>query len=162
MAAIALVLATVETALPSPLPGVKPGLGNIITLVALERLGWKGAAWVSLLRVLGAALLVGSLFTPGFFLSLAGAATSLAGLALMRPLPATWVGPVGQSVVAAFFHLAGQLVVARLWLVPSDGLYYFVPLLAISALLTGIVNGLVAVKLMDRLQWLPPPPSPSP
>lgn len=50
-AAAAIALTVAEAALPSPLPGIKPGLANIIVLVVLARYGWRDAAWVSLLRV---------------------------------------------------------------------------------------------------------------
>ena len=36
-AAAAIALSVVEAAIPSPLPGVKPGLANIITLIVLAR-----------------------------------------------------------------------------------------------------------------------------
>ncbi len=59
LAAFAIVLAVAEAGIPSPVPGIKPGLANIVTLLALERLGWRAAAWVSLLRVFGSALALG-------------------------------------------------------------------------------------------------------
>ncbi len=148
-AAIALTLA--EATLPSPLPGVKPGLANIIVLVVLVRHGWRDAAWVSLLRVLAGSLLVGQFLAPGFFLGLTGALASLAVLAVTARLPTRWFGPVTASVLAAFAHIGGQLVLARLWLVPHDGVFYLVPIFAASALVFGIVNGLIAAKLLKEL-----------
>ena len=50
-AAAAIALSVAEAAIPSPLPGVKPGLANIIVLLVLMRHGWAEAAWVALLRV---------------------------------------------------------------------------------------------------------------
>ena len=50
MAAVALGLTILENAIPSPLPGVKPGLANIVVLLVLHRYGIGTAAWVSLLR----------------------------------------------------------------------------------------------------------------
>lgn len=147
-AAAAIALSVVEAAIPSPLPGVKPGLANIITIVVLARYGWRDAVWVSLLRVIAGSLLLGQFLAPGFFLSLAGALASLAALGLVMHLPARWFGPVSQSLVAAFAHFAGQLVVARLWLVPHDGLLYLVPVFALAALVFGLANGLAAAKLL--------------
>ena len=66
MAAAALGLTIIEGAIPSPLPGVKPGLANIVTLIVLSRYGWRAAAWVSLLRVFAGSLLFGNFLTPGF------------------------------------------------------------------------------------------------
>ena len=70
-AAAAIVLTVAEAAIPLPLPGVKPGLANIVTLVVLARWGWREAAWVALLRVLVGSLVLGQFLAPGFFLSLA-------------------------------------------------------------------------------------------
>jgi hypothetical protein len=70
-AAAAIVLTVAEAAIPLPLPGVKPGLANIIVLVVLARWGWREAVWVALLRVLVSSLLLGQFLAPGFFLSLA-------------------------------------------------------------------------------------------
>ncbi|MFH0935130.1 MAG: Gx transporter family protein, partial [Pseudomonadota bacterium] len=70
MAAVALGLTVLENAIPTPLPGVKPGLANIVTLIVLARYGWRAAAWVSLLRVVAGSLLFGNFLAPGFFLSL--------------------------------------------------------------------------------------------
>ena len=148
-AAAAIALSVVEAAIPTPPPGVKPGLANIITLVVLARYGWRDAVWVSLLRVVAGSLLIGQFLAPGFFLSLAGALASLAALGFALHLPERWFGPVSQSLIAAFAHIAGQLVVARLWLVPHDGLFYLVPFFALAALLFGLANGLAAAKLLE-------------
>jgi len=147
-AAAAIAITIAEAALPSPLPGVKPGLANIIVLVVLLRHGWRDAAWVSLLRVIAASLVGGTFLAPGFFMSLAGALCSLFVLGLSCRLPATWFGPVSHSILAAFAHIGGQIVVARLWLVPHDGVFYLLPIFALAALVFGLVNGLVAGQIL--------------
>lgn len=151
-AAAAIALTVAEAALPSPLPGVKPGLANIVVLIVLMRHGWRDAAWVSLLRVLAGSLLVGQFLAPGFFLALAGALASLVMLALAARLPRRWFGPVSASVLAAFAHIGGQLLLARLWLVPHDGVFLLAPVFGLSALVFGIVNGLIAAKLLKENQ----------
>ncbi|MDQ3796483.1 MAG: Gx transporter family protein, partial [Pseudomonadota bacterium] len=78
LAALAITIHIAESALPSPLPGVKPGLANVITVITLLTFGWRAAVWVSLLRVLAGSLLIGSFLTPTFMLSFSGAAASLA------------------------------------------------------------------------------------
>jgi len=152
MAALALGLSVLEAAIPSPLPGVKPGLANIITLIVLARYGWRTAAWVSLLRILAGGLLMGSFLTPGFFLSLSGAICSLAILAISRHLPSRWFGAVTHSILAAFAHIAGQLLLVFVWLIPHAGLAYFLPIFALAALIFGTVNGLIAARYIDTSQ----------
>jgi heptaprenyl diphosphate synthase len=55
---------------------------------------------------------------------------------------------VSQSVLAAFAHIGGQVLVARVWLVPHDGVFYLVPVFALAATVFGLVNGLVAARLL--------------
>ena len=122
LTAAAIAIALVESAVPSPLPGVKPGLANIVTLLVLLRYDWGTAAWVTLLRVLAVSMLVGQFLAPGFILSLSGALASLLLLFLATPWVrsvSTWFGPVTLSVLAAIAHTMAQLLVVRLWLVPS-------------------------------------------
>ena len=147
-AAAAIAASLIEAAIPSPLPGVKPGLANIVILIVLARHGWRDAAWVSVLRVIAGSLLAGQFLAPGFFLAATGAATSLAVLGALQTLPWRWLGPVGRSVAAAFAHIGGQLVLARLWLVPHDGLFNLAPVFFAAALVFGIVNGVVADRLL--------------
>ena len=148
LAAAAIGLSLIDAAIPMPLPGIKPGLANIVTLIVLARYGWAAAAWVSGLRVIAGGLLLGQLFSPGFFLRLAGALSSLGILALAVRLPVRFFGPVSWSLLAAFAHLAGQLLLARLWLIPHDGLFYLLPFFAVAALVSGLVNGLIAARML--------------
>ena len=148
LAAAAIGLSLVDAAIPLPLPGVKPGLANIVVLIVLWRHGWPTAAWVSLLRVFAGSLLLGQFLAPGFFLALAGALLSLAVLAAAQHLPRRAFGPVSLSIFAAFAHIGGQLVLARLWLVPHDGLWVLTPVFAVAALVFGTANGLICARLL--------------
>ena len=151
LAAAAIGLALIDAAIPLPLPGVKPGLSNIVTLVVLARYGWVTAAWVCGLRVVAGGLLLGQFLSPGFFMSLTGAVLSLLALAFASRLPQRWFGPVTWSVFASFAHIGGQLLLARLWLIPHNGVFYLVPLFASAALAFGIINGLIAARLLAEL-----------
>jgi len=160
LAALAIGLTLAEAALPSPVPGVKPGLANIVILLVLLQYGWRTAAWVSGLRVLGGGILLGSLFAPGFWLSATGAFVSLAVLALARHLPSRHFGPVSLSVLAAFGHIGGQVALAGLWLLPSAALLKLLPLFAAAALVFGAVNGVIVARVLaapasDRRQSVP-------
>ena len=150
LATAAVGLALVDAALPSPLPGVKPGLANIVTLVVLLRYGWGTAVWVSGLRLLAASLLLGYFLTPGFFLALTGTVCSLLTLGLARHLPGRWFGPASLSILAAFAHIGGQLLLARLWLIPHNGVFLLIPVFAAAALVFGTINGLIAAKLLSE------------
>lgn len=150
LTALAIGLHLVESIVPSPLPGVKPGIANIVTLYVLYRFDFATAAWVSLLRVFASAFLLGQFLSPSFVLSLGGAMCSLAMLAAAMHLPKRWFGPVTLSILAAFAHIAGQLAIVRLWLIPHTGITYLVPVFALSALVFGLLNGCITQQLLSR------------
>jgi heptaprenyl diphosphate synthase len=150
LTAFAIALHMVEAVIPSPLPGVKPGIANIVTLYVLYNYGFATAAWVSILRVFASSLLMGQFLSPTFVLSLSGAVLSLAVLWLGIHLPKKWFSPISLSIFAAFAHIAGQLVIVRLWLIPHAGMSYLIPIFATAALFFGLINGLITAKLLTK------------
>lgn len=150
LAALAIGLHLLEAIVPSPLPGVKPGIANIVTLYVLYRFDFATAAWVSLLRVFASSLLFGNFLSPTFALSLSGALMSLLALAFAQYLPKRYFGAVSLSILAAFAHMAGQLLLVRFWLIPHAGVVYLVPIFMAAALFFGLINGLVASALLKK------------
>ncbi len=150
LAAIAIVLHMVEAVIPSPLPGVKPGIANIVTLYVLYQYGYATAAWVSILRVFASSLLLGQFLSPTFVLSLSGALLSLCVLWLAMHLSKKWFSPISLSIFAACAHIGGQLIIVRLWLIPNAGVSYLIPIFAAAALFFGLVNGVIAAKLLTK------------
>lgn len=145
-AALALALHVLEAALPSPLPGLKPGLANVLVLIVLVRHGLAAAAWVAGLRVLVGSLLVGTFLSPAFLLSAGGATAALLALALAHA--SRCFGPVGLSLLAAEAHMAMQFALARLLLVPHAALWQLLPLLMTAAVATGLAGGIIARALL--------------
>lgn len=148
-AALAIALSVLEAGIPSPVPGIKPGLANIITLLALWRFGWRDAAWISILRIVASAIVLGGFLSPGFVMSMMGGLCSLAALAAANYLPRRWFGPVSHSIIAAFAHMAGQLLLARLWLIPHNGIINLIPVFAAAALVFGVVNGVLVARILS-------------
>ncbi len=148
LAAVAIALHMLEAVIPSPLPGVKPGIANIVTLYVLFNYGFASAAWVSILRVFASSLLLGQFLSPTFILSLTGAMLSLGVLWLSMHLPKKHFGTVSLSILAAFAHISGQLIIVRLWLIPHASVAYLIPIFAMAALLFGLINGIITHKLL--------------
>lgn len=143
LTAATIVIAVLESFIPSVgIPGVKLGLANIMILVTLYELGVIEAAFVNLARVFLASLIRGTLFTMGFFMSLAGAFLSL-GIMVLFYLLIKKFSIIGVSVIGSIFHVTGQILVAMIFLSTTYILYYL-PVIAISAIITGIFVGLIA------------------
>lgn len=153
--ALAVMIHVLEASVPSPLPGVKPGLANVITLVVLFRHGWVAALWVAGLRVLVSSLLLGSFMTPTFMLSGSGAIASMLAMGVAYGLFGIRhrysPGPMGYSILAAWGHMAAQLWVAWLLFIPHDGLWRLAPVLLTASTVFAAATGWAAIKLMT---WL--------
>lgn len=148
-----------ESLIPQPLPGIRLGLANMITLITLDRYGLRSALEVSLLRAVISALFLGTFLAPAFLLSFAAAGVSVAVMGLLYRAVAAREHPalslVGISVVGAVSHNLTQMGVAYLLLLHHPGIFLLLPWLGISAVVTGWITGLVASMVCRRLQDTP-------
>jgi heptaprenyl diphosphate synthase len=155
--ALALVLHLVEAFLPPlPLPGVRLGLANIVTLAVLALAGSGPALTVSLLRVLLGSLLAGTFGATAFWLSLAGAAASFLVMAALWRLPRPRFGFLGLSIAGAMSHNLAQLLAYSL-LAGLRGLSAYALLSAGAAIPTGLVVGYLAYwlcRLERRIEFV--------
>lgn len=147
LAALAIAIHIIESALPSPLPGVKPGLANVVTVAALILFGWRVAVWVSVLRVIAGSMLIGTFLSPTFVLSLSGALAALLALGVSYKLPG--ISALGLCIIAAMAHISAQLYVAYLLFIPHQGLFKLMPVLMTVAVITGTVTGLICRRVVS-------------
>lgn len=150
LTALAISIHILESAIPSPLPGLKPGLANVITIAVLIQFGWRTAAWVSFLRVICGSLLLGTFLSPAFILSLGGAVLSMAALWFALRLPGEGFSAIGYSVLASLAHMTGQFTLAWLLFIPNTAVWRLFPILLTAALLFGIVSGIIARSMCDE------------
>ncbi len=150
LTALALGIFILEAQIPPivPIPGIKLGLANIITLAAMLLLGKKEAGAILLVRVI-----MGSMFAGGpasFLYSAAGALFSyIAMCILVSVIPENhlWL----TSAIAALCHNAGQLTVCAL-IVKTPQIWVYAPLLSISGIITGVFTGISAKYLVRALR----------
>lgn len=152
-AALAAGIHVLESAIPMPVPGIKPGLANVITLLVLCRHGWRAAAWVTVLRVIASSLLLGTFLTPTFLLSASGALASLAVMGLLAAAGRDrgWFGPLGFGIAGGMAHMGGQLFFAWAVFVPHPGLLQLAPIFLAAGLVTGALNGIICGMVSNRL-----------
>lgn len=147
---LALALSVMENQIPLgaaiPLPGIKLGLANIVTVFALYALGPGQAVLILLGRCVLGAVFAGNMNAMIF--SLLGGFAAMAvmtGLSRLRRLSI-----YGVSVGGAAAHNCGQVAAAILTLGNTAPLYYLPVLLGVS-LFTGALTGLVAACLFQAL-----------
>ncbi|MCK5649065.1 MAG: Gx transporter family protein [Gammaproteobacteria bacterium] len=159
LAALAITIHIIESTFPSPLPGIKPGLANVITLFTFMMYGWKTALQVSLLRVVISSLLLGTFLSPTFLLSLSGALLSLSSLILIQ-LPFFLLsdknhyqpGAIGYAIIASISHMSGQFLMAWYFFIPHPGLFKLLPIFITFAVILGIVSGIITQLTISQLK----------
>ena len=148
MASLALIFSYVEVLFPfnAGIPGVKLGLANLVPLIILYRLDARYAFAANLIRGILAGLLFSGLFAALY--SLAGSFTSFLVMYLLKK--ARLFSVIGVSTAGGVFHNLGQLTVAML-AVSGPQLIHYMPVLIISGMIAGIIVGIGAAILLDRI-----------
>lgn len=131
--------------IPLPVPGIKLGLANIVTLLAIYLYGFRDGLTVALLRVVLGSLIGGMFMSPGFLLALTGAVSSTLLMSFLLKRTGCF-SMIGISMAGAVAHNLGQLLAASL-LLQSSAIIYFLPIL----LLTGIPSGFLTGYLLNSL-----------
>lgn len=149
MASLALIFSYVEAIIPyNPgIPGIKLGIANIVTVIALYKFSWKEAACVSVIRIVIAGLLFNGVF--GMFYSLAGAVLSLIGMIILKKTGLFSV--TGVSMAAGVLHNLGQLLVAAA-LIEDLRIFFYFPVLLFSGIAAGILVGIASQMILRVLK----------
>ena len=152
LTAIALTIFMIEAQLPSivPIPGVKLGLANIITLTTMLILGRKEAGAVLLMRIVLGAVFAGN--PSAILYSAAGGMLAYIVMCVMTPIvPEKRLWAV--SAVSAVAHNMGQLA-ACIAIVKMPGVIIYAPVLIVSGIITGVFTGFGAMYLVRAVRKL--------
>jgi uncharacterized membrane protein len=153
-AALCLFLSAVEYAIPKPLPFMRLGLANLPILISLAKLRKRDVLLLIVLKVLGQALISGTLFSYVFVFSAAGSVASgftMLGLyMLFRHTGA--VSDTGLSIAGALANNCAQVAVAHVMVFGSNT-KYIAPVLFSTGLVTGLVLGVFANIFCAKSAW---------
>lgn len=149
LTALALIIFMAEAQLPAPapIPGVKLGLANIITVYAMFSLGPLPTLMILICRIFLGSIFSGQMMT--FFYSLAGGLLSYLSMLVMQRLVTEkqiWV----CGAVSAVFHNVGQIIAAVI-ITKTPGVASYLPILIVSGVITGVFTGLCAQLVVNRL-----------
>ncbi len=150
LTAVALTIFMIEAQIPAPIPvpGVKLGLANIVSLYALFVLGPWDALGILLARIVLGSLFAGNLMV--LLYSLAGGLLCLAFCSFLR----RWMTEKQIwlcSVFGAVAHNLGQIAVA-IAVTQTTGLLAYLPALMISGMLAGAFTGHATQFLIGRMK----------
>ncbi len=134
--------------LPIPIPGVKLGLANVMTLLVLYRYGFKRTWQFMIARVVIVSLITGTTLSVPFWLSLGGACMSGVMMTCTYRLP--WLSIIGVSMLGAIGHSIGQIMSVQLILQIPQAIIYL-PILLVVSLVSGSVIGFIGKQLLPML-----------
>lgn len=152
LTAIALTIFMVEAQIPAPIPipGVKLGLANIVTVYAMYLLGPGDALMILLCRVFLGAVFSGQMMT--LLYSLSGGLCCFAAMLVLKLFldkDHVWLA----SPISAIFHNLGQLLAAAA-IMKTWAVLAYLPYLVLAGICAGLFTGLCAQFLIRRLEQL--------
>lgn len=148
LSAIALTIFMVEAQIPAlvPIPGVKLGLANIVTVFTVFALGAKEGAAVLFVRIFLGAVFAGNFST--ILYSGAGGACAIGVTILLRKIltgKQLWVAGCLGAVAHSIGQMAAAVVIAG-----TPGLLVYLPVMIAASIVTGLFTGLCAQFLVNR------------
>ena len=148
LTAIALTIFMIEAQIPAlvPIPGVKLGLANIVTVFAVFTMGSKEGAMILAARIFLGAVFAGN-FSTIFYSAAGGACAILVTIGLKRILTKNQLWVAGA--LGAVAHSMGQMAVA-VAMTGTPGLLVYLPVMILCGVITGLFTGLCAQLLLNR------------
>ena len=149
--AMALLLSCIESILSfrTGIPGIKLGIANHIIVIAFYFLPSGEVLSISLLRVFFLSVFSGSPFTAVF--SFTGAIASF--FAMYISYRRNSFSPAGISIIGGVTHNLAQLLISAL-LLNTPAFLWYSPVLLISGIITGLINGLIAIKIIHTVKGM--------
>lgn len=148
LSAVALTIFVIELQIPPlvPIPGVKLGLANIVTVFAVFAFRGRDGALVLAVRIFLGAVFAGN-FSTIFYSAAGGAMAILTTIGLKRILTnrQLWVA----GAMGAVAHSIGQMAMA-VALTATPGLVIYLPMMIVCSIITGVFTGLCAQFVLNR------------
>jgi heptaprenyl diphosphate synthase len=147
---LAIAVSVLESLIPQPLPWSRIGFANIVILIALYLDGPVSAIVIGALKVFGGSLIMGSGFSPAFWLAFSGTFASLLVMIPLIHLP-RWLSPIGVAIAGSAAFNVAQLLTAGLILVGIRSMLKLLPFMLIASIITGAIIGWLTGWLLSRL-----------
>ncbi|MCK5427620.1 MAG: Gx transporter family protein [Thermodesulfovibrionia bacterium] len=153
LAAYAIGLHSIEKLIPTPIPWLRFGFVNIITLTTLILYGLKAGMSVTLIRIFVTSLFAGTFLGPAFVLSLGGGVSSTLVMWSAQSLFGKLLGPIGLSLLGALTHNIAQLFLAYLFFIRRiEAIVVISPIIILLGIITGTFNGVVTGLVVKKIK----------
>ncbi len=139
-----------ENFIPMPVPFLRLGLSNVPVLFCFDMFGYFECIYVVLFKLVFSHLFRGTLFSYVFFIALSG---NLCFILLSYPvfhLIKNHTSFVGISIIGSFFHNAGQLAAALLF-IPARVIYFISFIIIFAGFIFGFINGVICNIINNKI-----------
>lgn len=146
--ALAMVLSYVEMLIPLPvgIPGVKPGLANLVVFLALYTMTAREALLISMVRILLVSITFGN--GSAFLYSMAGGILSFLVMCIFQKKD--FFLPAGVSIAGGIAHNVGQLLMAAV-ILENGAVFTYFPVLLAAGCITGGIIGFLGEQIRKRI-----------
>lgn len=146
--ALAMVLSYVEMLIPLPvgIPGVKPGLANLVVFLALYTMTAREALLISMVRILLVSITFGN--GSAFLYSMAGGILSFLVMCIFQKKD--FLLPAGVSIAGGIAHNVGQLLMAAV-ILENGAVFTYFPVLLAAGCITGGIIGFLGEQIRKRI-----------
>ncbi|MDR2542715.1 MAG: Gx transporter family protein [Treponema sp.] len=152
MGAFCLFLSAIEYMIPKPLPFLRIGLANLPLMLALDILKLRVFFTLVCLKILGQALITGTLFSYIFLFSMTGTLLSAFLMFALRLIFGKRLTFIGIGTAGAFVSNVSQLSLAYVF-VFGENIHYITPPFLAAGLVTGIVLGVFCETFTRKSKW---------
>ncbi len=150
-------LQILESFFPHPVPAVRLGLANIVSLLVIIYYGLSPAIKISIFRTVVSSLFLGTFLSPSFVLSFCSAITSTIFMGIIYFITQNTMlkfSALGVSLCGAMVHNITQLLLVYLLFIRQKNVFLFFPLLGVSAVITGWITGILANKIIKEISTI--------
>ncbi|RGD65426.1 heptaprenyl diphosphate synthase [Lachnospiraceae bacterium OF09-6] len=146
--ALAMVLSYVDMLIPLPvgIPGVKPGLANLVVFLALYTMTAREALLISMVRILLVSITFGN--GSAFLYSMAGGILSFLVMWIFQKKD--FLLPAGVSIAGGIAHNVGQLLMAAV-ILENGAVFTYFPVLLAAGCITGGIIGFLGEQIRKRI-----------
>ena len=155
LVALASAVHTIESAIPSPVPWLKFGFANILTVAAISLYDFRAGLTVAFLRIMVGSLILGSFLTPSFFIGLSGGLASAVVMGISHKLFKGIFSLVGISVLGAYANNIAQVATVYALFIRHSEIFMLLPVFLGFGLVAGIINGIGGEILTSHIRRLP-------
>lgn len=152
LGAFCLFLSTIEFMIPKPMPFLRLGVANLPLMLALDILPFPSFLALIGIKVLGQALITGTLFSHIVLFSLSGTVIAAMSMYALRRAMGERVSFVGVGTLGAMMSTITQMILAWFFIL-GNAVRFITPFFFAAGLVTGVALGVFCEVFSRRSQW---------